>query len=227
MNGGATGGRTRRRATRSPRSRARQRSGPRSVVRAFSTECSIRSSVVPKSASRLSTYWSTSARIRATSVGGLGAELVGAGDGAAVDLGLGDQPLVLGERRRRSSASRCARPSAISRSASASASASSSSASARAPASSSSRWRRAVPSSSSRWRRADDRQLLALAARAAGEALGLGLGLLEDLGALLDDRAGGLRRPRAGTPAGRRAGRAGGRAGPCRSRTSARCGRSR
>ena len=36
-------------------------------MRAVSTECSIRSNVVPKSASRLSTYWSTSARMRATS----------------------------------------------------------------------------------------------------------------------------------------------------------------
>ena len=42
--------------------------GSRRVVRAFSTERSIRSSVVPKSASRVSTYSSTSARMRATSV---------------------------------------------------------------------------------------------------------------------------------------------------------------
>ncbi len=87
-NGGATGSRTGsrdypipwrdRRARRWPPSGSRRElpngggkevliQFSRSVVRAFSTECSMRSSVVPKSASRLSTYWSTSARMRAAS----------------------------------------------------------------------------------------------------------------------------------------------------------------
>ena len=70
-------------------------------------------------------------------------------------------------------------------------------------------------------------QLLALGAGAPGEPLGLGLGLLEDLGALLDDRAGGLdvlgqRLAQVVEQVEQVVARA-----PCRSRTWARCGRSR
>src|SRR3954467_15471696 len=98
MNSGATGGRTRQRdyPIRRGGRRAARGQGSRSVERAFSTECSIRSSVVPKSASRLSTYWSTSARIRATSAAARADEL-GART-AADDLGLGDESFVLGVR---------------------------------------------------------------------------------------------------------------------------------
>ena len=131
-------------------------------------------------------------RAHAGDVGrGLGAELVGAGDGALVDLGLGDQPLVLGDRlgdqrlavgtplldqparlglgvgEQVLGVGLRAREQVVALAAGGA---------------------EEVLALAARARQ----QLVALRAGGPGEALGLRLGLLEDLGALLDDRAGGL-----------------------------------
>src|SRR5215208_3244552 len=131
-------------------------------------------------------------RAHARDIGGrLSAELVGAGDGTAVDLGLGDQPLVLGERLGdQGLAVRAAlldQPFGLGLGVGEQPLGLLLGACQQVVALTAGRAEQVVALTLR-----GAQELLALGARAAGEPLRLGLRLLEDLGALLDDRAGGL-----------------------------------